>query len=85
MAGLGEIIEVARGRKPCDLVLKGGSLINVFSGEIYKADVGIFDGIIVGIGRYSGNEEVSVKGKYLSPGFIDGHVHIESSMVEVRE
>jgi adenine deaminase len=85
MAGLGDIIEVARGRRPCELVLKGGSLINVFSGEIYKADVGIFDGIIVGIGRYSGDEEVDVSGKYLSPGFIDGHVHIESSMVEVRE
>ncbi|MFH1313017.1 MAG: adenine deaminase [Candidatus Eisenbacteria bacterium] len=85
MAGLGDVIEVARGKKPCDLVLKGGSLINVFSGEIYKADIGIFDGIIVGIGRYEGKEEMNVKGKYLSPGFIDGHVHIESSMVEVRE
>jgi adenine deaminase len=85
MAGLGDVIEVARGQKPCDLVLKGGSLINVFSGEIYKADVGIFDGNIVGIGRYEGKEEMNVKGKYLSPGFIDGHVHIESSMVEVRE
>jgi adenine deaminase len=85
MAGLGEIIQVARGDKPCDIVLKGGSLINIFSGEIYKADVGIFDGLIVGIGRYKGVEEIDVKGKYISPGFIDGHVHIESSMVEVRE
>jgi adenine deaminase len=85
MAGLGDIIEVARGRQPCDLVLKGGSLINVLSGEIYPADVGIFDGMIVGIGEYAGTDEVDVKGKYLSPGFIDGHVHIESSMVEVRE
>lgn len=85
MAGLREIIQVARGELPCDVVLKGGSIINVLSGEIYKADVGIFDGIIVGLGKYQGTEEVDVTGKYLSPGFIDGHVHIESSMVEVRE
>jgi adenine deaminase len=85
MAGLGEIIEVARGKRPCDAVLKGGSIINVFSGEIYKTDVGIFDGLIVGIGKYRGRQEIDVQGKYLSPGFIDGHVHIESSMVEVRE
>jgi adenine deaminase len=66
-------------------VLKGGNLINVFSGEIYPADVGIFDGMVVGIGDYGGEEEIDVSGKFLSPGFIDGHVHIESSMVEVRE
>ena len=85
MAGLGEIIRVARGEMPCDLVLKGGNLINVLSGEIYQADVGIFDGIVVGIGNYQAREEIDVTGKYLCPGFIDGHVHIESSMVEVRE
>ncbi|HEC83238.1 MAG TPA: adenine deaminase, partial [Firmicutes bacterium] len=85
MAGLGERIQVARGKKPCDVVLKGGNIINVFSGEIYPADVAIFDGLIVGIGNYEGKEEIDVSGKYLSPGFIDGHVNIESSMVEVRE
>jgi adenine deaminase len=85
MAGLGEVIRVARGDAPCDIVLKGGYLVNVLSGEIYEADVGIFDGQVVGIGEYSGREEVNVKGKYICPGFIDGHVHIESSMVEVRE
>ncbi len=85
MAGLGHIIDVARGKRPCDLVLKGGSVINVFSGEIYASDVGIFDGRIVGLGEYGGRQEIDVTGKYLSPGFIDGHVHIESSMVQVRE
>jgi adenine deaminase len=85
MAGLREIIQVARGEQPCDVVLKGGSIMNVLSGEIYKADVGFFDGVIVGLGKYKGLEEVDVTGKYLAPGFIDGHVHIESSMVEVRE
>lgn len=85
MAGLGDIIEVARGRRPCDLVLKGGSVINVFSGETYTSDVGIFDGRIVGLGQYRGRKEMDVSGRYISPGFIDGHVHIESSMVQVRE
>jgi adenine deaminase len=85
MAGLGDVIKVARGEAPCDLVLKGGTLINVLSGEMYVADVGVFDGMVVGIGKYRGNSEVDVSGKFLSPGFIDGHVHIESSMVEVRE
>ncbi|HVP57552.1 MAG TPA: adenine deaminase [bacterium] len=85
MGGLGEIIKVAKGEAPCDLVLKDGLLVNVFSGEIYQADVGVFDGQVVGIGKYDGATEVNVKGKYISPGFIDGHVHIESSMVEVRE
>ncbi len=85
MAGLGHVIDVARGKRPCDLVLKGGSVINVFSGEIYASDVGIFDGRIVGLGEYGGRQEIDVTGKYLSPGFIDGHVHIESSMVQVRE
>jgi adenine deaminase len=85
MAGLGDVIRVARGKVPCDLVLKGGTLINVLSGEMYEADVGVYDGQIVGIGSYRGREEVDVTGKHLSPGFIDGHVHIESSMVQVRE
>ena len=85
MAGLGDIIRVAKGEVPCDLVLIGGNLVNVLSGEIYETDVGIFDGLVVGIGRYQGRQEIDVKGKYICPGFIDGHVHIESSMVEVRE
>ena len=62
MAGLGHIIDVARGKRPCDLVLKGGSVINVFSGEIYTSDVGIFDGKIVGLGEYAGREEIDVTG-----------------------
>lgn len=85
MAGLGDIIRVAKGEVPCDLVLKGGSIVNVLSGEIYEGDVGVYDGQIVGIGEYRGREEVNAKGKHICPGFIDGHVHIESSMVEVRE
>jgi adenine deaminase len=85
MAGLGDVIRVARGKDPCDLVLKGGTLINVLSGETYEADIGVFDGMVIGLGDYHGKEEVDCTGKFLCPGFIDGHVHIESSMVEVRE
>jgi adenine deaminase len=85
MAGLADVIRVARGEEPCDLVIRGGEVINVLSGEIHKADVAIFDGMVVGLGDYEGREEADVSGKYLAPGFIDGHVHIESSMVEVRE
>jgi adenine deaminase len=85
MAGLGDIIRVAKGEVPCDLVLKGGNIVNVLSGEIYPGDVGIFDGLVVGIGTYHGRQEIDVQGKHVCPGFIDGHVHIESSMVEVRE
>jgi adenine deaminase len=85
MAGLADVIKVARGEVPCDLVIRGGEVINVLSGEIHRADVAIFDGMVVGLGEYEGHEEVDVSGKYLAPGFIDGHVHIESSMVEVRE
>jgi adenine deaminase len=85
MAGLADIIKVARGEEPCDLIMRGGDVINVLSGEIHRADVAVFDGIVVGLGDYNGKEEIDVSGKYLAPGFIDGHVHIESSMVEVRE
>ena len=85
MASLADIIKVARGEEPCDLVIKGGEVVNVLSGEIYKTDVAVFDGLVVGLGDYEGREEMDVSGKYLAPGFIDGHVHIESSMVEVRE
>jgi len=75
-------ILAARGEVPADLVLKDGNIVNVFSGEIQKGDVAFFDGIIVGIGtEYHGKEEVDLKGKWVAPGLIDGHLHIESSML----
>lgn len=67
------------------LVLKNGSIVNVFTEEILKGDVMIEGGRIVGIGEYSGGEEVDCSGKYICPGFIDAHVHIESSMVSPLE
>ena len=79
-------IFAARGEIPADLVLKGGKIVNVFSGEIQEKDVGIYDGVIVGVGvDYHGKEEVDLNGKWIVPGLIDGHFHIESSMLAPRE
>jgi len=80
------IIEVARGEKEADLLLKNGKIINVFSGEIYSMDVAIYKGMIVGLGEgYHAKNEMDISNQYLSPGFIDGHIHLESSMVKVSE
>ena len=78
-------IRAARGQIKSDLVLKGGKVINVFTSEIIEADVACHGGIIVGIGAYSGEREINVSGRYLSPGFIDGHCHIESTMLSPAE
>lgn len=79
------MIDVAMGRVKAQLVFKNINVINVFTEEIYKADVAIHDGYIAGIGEYSGAVELDMEGKYICPGFIDGHVHIESSMVTPGE
>ncbi len=72
-------IEAARDGK-VDLVLKNANVVNVCTNEIQRCDVAIYDGIIVGLGDYAGEREIDCEGAYLCPGFIDGHVHIESSM-----
>lgn len=73
-------IEVARGLKPSDLILKDGKYLNVFTGEWIKSDIAISKGKIVGVGEgYEASKVISVKGKYLVPGFIDSHLHIEST------
>ena len=75
-------IRVARREIPADLVLKGGKVINVFSGEIRKQDVAISEGVIAGVGpEYKGLTEEHVENCYLAPGFMDAHLHIESSML----
>lgn len=76
-----KLLAVARGEKLADLVIKNAQIINVFTKDIDKGDLAISDGIIIGIGDYQGKEEIDLLGQYLSPGFIDGHVHIESSML----
>lgn len=74
-------IDIAAGRIEADLVLKNAKIIDVFSEEIIEGDIAICNDRIAGIGEYSGKEEMDLDGKYVAPGLIDGHVHIESSMV----
>lgn len=78
---LNDLLAVARGEKKADLVLRNAKVVNVFSGEIAPGDVAIYDGFIAGLGSYSGETEIDIGGRYLTPGFIDGHIHIESSML----
>ncbi|HPZ08146.1 MAG TPA: adenine deaminase [Candidatus Eremiobacteraeota bacterium] len=82
---LQHFISVARGEEPADILLKNVRLVNVFSGEIYDTSVALYNGLIVGFGDYEAREVVDLEGQYLCPGFIDAHVHLESSMVTVSE
>lgn len=86
MSKLEKIIKVARGTEKADLVIKNANIINVLSEEIHKSDIAICDGIIAGIGKdYEGRKEIDAKGAYVCPAFIDGHVHLESSMLLPHE
>jgi adenine deaminase len=76
---------VARGDEPAELVLAGGRVLSVFTKEWLDVDVAIQDGHVVGLGRYDGRERLNVEGAYLVPGFIDAHMHIESSKLTVDE
>lgn len=82
---LEELIQVARGEVEVDLLLKNAQVVNVFSGNIHPADVAIHQSYIVGLGGYRARQIIDLQGQYLCPGFIDGHVHIESSMLRVPE
>ncbi len=79
---LERVIDVAKGAQKADLVIKNAKVINVFTEEIYDADIAIVEDKIVGVGNdYNGEKEIDIKGAYVSPSFIDGHVHLESSML----
>ena len=79
---LAQIVKVARGDAPADLALRNGKLINVYTGEIHETDVIIVGGKVVALGPgYQAKNEIELGGRYVAPGFIDAHVHIESSMV----
>lgn len=82
---LSEMIRVARGEAEADILLKNARIVNVFSGEIHEGHVAIAHSQIVGIGEYQAKQEIDLAGHYLCPGFIDAHVHIESSMVSVPQ
>jgi adenine deaminase len=80
--GLAELIAVARGDKPADLIIKNASIINTFNGNIEKGDVAIYEDRIAGIGDYKLSDKlIDLNGDYLAPGLIDGHTHVESSML----
>jgi adenine deaminase len=76
---------VARRLEKADFVLKNINVMNVFTEEIYKADVAVADGMIAGIGEYEGLRELDMEGKYVCPGFIDSHLHLESTLVTPAE
>lgn len=79
-SGIGELIDAASGRRPADLVLKNARTVNVFTGEILSGDIALTGGRIAGIGEYAGAEELDLHGGYALPGFIDAHMHLESTM-----
>ena len=79
------IINAAAGREPADLVLKNATYVNVFSNSLCTADIAVAEGLIVGMGEYSGNEEVDMTGKIVLPGFLDAHIHLESALVSPKE
>ena len=74
-------IAASLGEIKADLVLKNGSYLNIFTNTIEKADIAIANGYVVGFGKYQGETERDISGKVVVPGFIDGHVHLESSIV----
>ncbi len=85
MRALKEKLGIARGERPAELVFRNASLVNVLSGEIHQTNVAVEDGRVVGIGDYQGEETIDLKGAYLAPSLIDGHFHVESSMLTMPE
>src|SRR5512139_1094727 len=81
-----KLISTARGQAPADLVLSNARIVNVFTGKIETGNVAVAGDYIAGVGDYTqAKETIDLKGKYLLPGFINGHVHIESSMLDVGQ
>jgi adenine deaminase len=78
-------LSVARGEKPAELLFKNARLVNVFSGEIHEANVAVDDGRVIGFGDYDAKQIIDVAGAYLAPSLIDGHFHVESTMVTIPE
>lgn len=78
-------IKIAKGDEIADLVLKNATYLNVFSNEFCVGDIAVANGLIVGMGNYHGTVEIDVSGKYVCPGFIDSHIHLESSLVSPKE
>ena len=82
---LKKLIDVAAGRVPADIVIKNAKVINVYAGTVTEGDIAICGSQIAGIGSYEGEQVIDAAGRYIAPGFIDGHIHIESSYVSPEE
>ncbi len=88
MSGVADLqrrVAVARGDEPADIVIRGGRVFSVFTREWLDVDVAVCDGVVAGLGGYEGRETLDVSGRYVVPGFIDAHLHIESSKLMVDE
>ena len=82
---LAHLIDVAAGRIPADTVIRNCKIVDVYAGEIVEGDIALCGDQIAGIGSYEGRETVDARGMYAAPGFIDTHIHIESSYVTPEE
>ena len=83
---IGRLISVARGESPADLILANARVVNTFNGEVEEANVAIYGGKVAGVGDYhQAKEIIDLKGKYVAPGLIGGHTHLESSMLDVGQ
>lgn len=78
-------LSVARGERPAELLFQNARVVNVFSGEIHKTNVAVDDGRVVGFGDYEARQVINLRGAYLAPSLIDGHFHVESSMLTAPE
>ena len=85
MRSIQQKLSIARGEQPAELVFRNAKLVNVLSGEIYPTDVAVDDGRIIGLGEYEGRKVIDLQGAYLAPSLIDGHFHVESSMLTAAE
>jgi len=85
MRNLQQKLSIARGERPAERLFKNANLVNVLSGEIYRTHVAVDDGRVVGLGDYKAKKVIDLKGAYLAPSLIDGHFHVESSMLTTRE
>ena len=85
MRNVQQKLSIARGEQPAELLFKNAKLVNVLSGEIHPANVAVDDGRVVGIGDYKARKVINLRGAYLAPSLIDGHFHVESSMLTAPE
>ena len=85
MRNLQQKLSIARGERPAERLFKNANLINVLSGEIYRTHIAVDDGRVVGMGDYQAKQVIDLKGAYVAPSLIDGHFHVESSMLTTRE